>query len=165
MKPRQKRAVFVVLALVGVGLAYLLVNSALQSNISYFFSPSEIVNKEVLDDERIRLGDKVVHNDQVIRIGGMVKKGSLQRQPDGLTVEFIVTDNAADVTARYTGILPDLFKEEQGAVAKGKLGRDGIFYAEEVLAKHDESYVPPEVADAMEAAKQSKAGASQETTQ
>ena len=165
MKPRQKRAVFVVLALVGVGLAYLLVNSALQSNISYFFSPSEVVNKEILDDQRIRLGDKVVDKDQVIRIGGMVKKGSLQRQPDGLTVEFVVTDNAADVTARYTGILPDLFKEEQGAVAKGKLGQDGIFYAEEVLAKHDESYVPPEVADAMEAAKQSKAGASQETIQ
>lgn len=165
MKPRQKRAVFVVLALVGVGLAYLLVNSALQSNISYFFSPTEIANKEVLDDQRIRLGDKVVDKDQVIRIGGMVKKDSLQRQPDGLTVEFVVTDNVAEVTARYTGILPDLFKEEQGAVAKGKLGQDGIFYAEEVLAKHDESYVPPEVADAMEAAKQNKAGTTQETMQ
>lgn len=165
MKPRQKRAVFAVLALVGVGFAYLLVNSALQSNISYFFSPSEIANKEVIDDQRIRLGNKIIDKDQVIRIGGMVKKGTLQRQPDGLTVEFVVTDEAADVTARYTGILPDLFKEEQGAVAKGKLGQDGIFYAEEVLAKHDEAYVPPEVADAMEAAKQSKAGTTQEAAQ
>jgi cytochrome c-type biogenesis protein CcmE len=144
MKPRNKRIAFVVLGLVGVGLAYLLANSALQSNISYFFSPSQVAAKEA-------------PLDQVIRIGGMVKKGTLQRQADGLTVEFVITDEAADVTTRYTGILPDLFKEEQGAVAKGKLGQDGIFYAEEVLAKHDESYVPPEVADAMQTAKDKKA--------
>lgn len=165
MKPRQKRAVFVVMALVGVGLAYLLVSSALQSNISYFFSPSQVVNRVILDDQQMRLGDKVVSNDQLIRIGGEVKKDSLKRQEDGLTVTFILTDKAAEVTASYTGILPDLFKEEQMAVAKGKLGQDGIFYAEEVLAKHDESYVPPEVADAMKTAEQNKAGTPQETAQ
>lgn len=152
MKSRNKRFVFVILGLVGVGLAYLLANSALQSNISYFFSPSQVAANEA-------------PLDQVIRIGGMVKKGTLQRQPDGLTVEFVITDEAADVTTRYTGILPDLFKEEQGAVAKGKLGQDGIFYAEEVLAKHDESYVPPEVADAMQAAKDKKAAEQQEKAQ
>jgi cytochrome c-type biogenesis protein CcmE len=152
MKPRKKRIVFVLLGLLGVALAYVLANSALQSNISYFYSPSQVAANEA-------------PLDQVIRIGGMVKKGSLQRQADGLTVEFVITDEAADVTTRYTGILPDLFKEEQGAVAKGKLGQDGIFVAEEVLAKHDESYVPPEVADAMEAAKEAKAAEQQEKAQ
>ncbi len=152
MKTRHKRIVFVFLALAGVIFAYFLVNSALQSNISYFFSPSQVAAKEA-------------PLDQVIRIGGMVKEGTLQRQPDGLTVEFVVTDNAADVTARYTGILPDLFKEGQGAVAKGRLGQDGIFYAEEVLAKHDESYVPPEVADAMKTAHDKGTGEMQEKTQ
>jgi cytochrome c-type biogenesis protein CcmE len=165
MKPRQKRAVFVVLGLVGVGLAYLLVNSALQSNISYFFSPSQIAEKQILDDQRMRLGDQVVNKDQVIRIGGEVKKDSIKRQEDGLTVTFIITDKVAEVTTSYTGILPDLFKEEQMAVAKGKLDQDVVFYAEEVLAKHDESYVPPEVADAMKEAQEKKASQTQEAAQ
>lgn len=152
MKPRQKRMVFVAMGLVGVVLAYFLVNSALQSNISYFFSPSQVEAKEA-------------PLNQVIRIGGEVKKGTLKRQEDGLTVHFVMTDKVAEVTTSYTGILPDLFKEEQMAVAKGKLKEDGIFYAEEVLAKHDESYVPPEVAAAMKEAQEKKAKSEQEATQ
>ena len=88
----------------------------------------------------------------MIRVGGLVEKGTLKRQEDGLTVQFVVTDNAEKVTIRYTGILPDLFNEGQGVVTKGKLGEDGVFVAEEVLAKHDESYMAPEVADSLQTA-------------
>jgi cytochrome c-type biogenesis protein CcmE len=139
MKARQKRLVFVALALVGVAGAATLALSALQSNISYFFSPTQVMASE--------------HpTDAVFRVGGLVVKDSLQRQPDGLTVHFDVTDNAAVVPVSYTGILPDLFDEGQGVVAKGRIGTDGVFYAEEVLAKHDESYMPPEVADTLQTA-------------
>jgi cytochrome c-type biogenesis protein CcmE len=139
MKARQKRLVFVGLAVVGVGIAASLALSALQSNIAYFFSPSEVMASE--------------HpTDAVFRVGGLVVKDTLKRQPDGLTVRFDVTDNAATVPVSYTGILPDLFGEGQGVVAKGRIGDDGMFYAEEVLAKHDESYMPPEVADTLKTA-------------
>ncbi len=136
MKARHKRLVLVALGIVGVGIAASLALNALQSNISYFFSPSQVMAKEA-------------PNDHVFRLGGLVEDGSLQRQQDGLTVHFSVTDNAERVKVSYTGILPDLFNEGQGVVAKGKLGADGLFYAEEVLAKHDESYMPPEVADTL----------------
>lgn len=139
MKARQKRLMFVGLALVGVAGITTLALSALQSNISYFFSPSEVMASK--------------HpNDAVFRIGGVVVEESLQRQPDGLSVHFDVTDNAAVVPVSFTGILPDLFSEGQGVVAKGRIGGDGVFYAEEVLAKHDESYMPPEVADTLQTA-------------
>jgi cytochrome c-type biogenesis protein CcmE len=139
MRARQKRLVFVALALVGVAGATTLALSALQSNISYFFSPTQVMASE--------------HpTDAVFRVGGLVVEDSLQRQPDGLTVRFDVTDNAAIVPVSYTGILPDLFDEGQGVVAKGRIGNDGVFYAEEVLAKHDESYMPPEVADTLQTA-------------
>ncbi len=139
MRARQKRFVFVGLALVGVAGAAALALSALQSNISYFFSPTQVMASE--------------HpTDAVFRVGGLVVEDSLQRQPDGLTVHFDVTDNAAVVPVSYTGILPDLFDEGQGVVAKGRIGTDGVFYAEEVLAKHDESYMPPEVADSLKTA-------------
>lgn len=143
MKRRHKRIAFVALALVGVTVAAILVVNALRSNTSYFFSPSKVVAKEAPVS-------------QVLRLGGIVKKGSVKRTGDGLTVEFIVTDLAADVPVRYTGILPDLFAEEKSVVTKGKLQPDGVFLAEEVLAKHDEKYVPPEVAEAMEKAKKLK---------
>jgi cytochrome c-type biogenesis protein CcmE len=127
------------LALVGVAGAATLAVSALQSNISYFFSPTQVMASE--------------HpNDAVFRIGGLVVADTLERQPDGLTVHFEVTDNAAVVPVSYTGILPDLFSEGQGVVAKGRMGPDGTFVAEEVLAKHDESYMPPEVADTLQTA-------------
>jgi len=136
MKPRQKRIIFATIALVGVVAAAALVINALQSNMAYFFSPSQVMAGEV------KSGD-------TFRLGGMVVADSLQKSGDSLESQFVVTDNAESVLVSYTGILPDLFKEGQGTVAKGKLGSDGVFYAEEVLAKHDESYMPPEVTAAM----------------
>jgi len=136
MKARGKRLVLVGVAILGVGAAAALAISALQSNISYFFSPSQVLAKEAPAD-------------RVFRLGGLVDQGSLTRAADGLTVTFDVTDRAQTVKVSYTGILPDLFKEGQGAVTKGRLGPDGVFYAEEVLAKHDEAYMPPEVADSL----------------
>ena len=142
MKARHKRFVLVGLGIVGVVIAAALAINALQSNIAYFFSPSQVLAGEA-------------PRGHVFRLGGLVEKGTLQRQPDGLAVEFVVTDTAKSVTVRYTGILPDLFKEGQGVVTKGRLGDDGVFVAEEVLAKHDESYMPPEVGDALEKAAKS----------
>ncbi len=139
MKPRQKRLIFVGLAILGIGTASALALTALKSNISYFFSPSQVIAKESPADH-------------VFRLGGLVTTGTLKRQPDGLTVYFDVTDNAQTVKVAYTGILPDLFSEGKGVVTKGKLGADGIFYADEVLAKHDEDYVPPEVASTLKTA-------------
>jgi cytochrome c-type biogenesis protein CcmE len=139
MKARQKRLIFVGLGIVGVGAAAALALSALQSNIAYFFSPSQVLAQEAPADA-------------VFRLGGLVVADSIARQEDGLTVRFAVSDNAETVKVSYTGILPDLFGEGQGVVTKGKLGTDGVFYAEEVLAKHDESYMPPEVADSLKTA-------------
>ncbi len=136
MKARQKRLVLVSVAIIGVGAAAALALSALQSNISYFFSPSQVMAKEAPADH-------------VFRLGGLVSQGSVQRADNGLTVTFDVTDLAQTVKVSYTGILPDLFKEGQGAVTRGRLGPDGVFYADEVLAKHDEEYMPPEVADSL----------------
>ncbi len=136
MKARQKRMVLVGAAILGVGAAAALALTALKSNISYYFTPSQVQAKEAPTDRQIR-------------VGGMVTAGSLTRTGDGLTVTFDVTDLAQTVRVSYTGILPDLFKEGQGTVAKGRLRPDGVFYAEEVLAKHDESYMPPEVADTL----------------
>lgn len=139
MKARQKRLVFVGIAILGVGAAAAMALSALQSNLSYFFSPTQV-----------QAGEHPT--DAVFRVGGLVVTDTLKRQSDGLTVRFDVTDNAATVPVSYTGILPDLFGEGQGVVAKGRIGTDGMFYAEEVLAKHDESYLPPEVASTLQTA-------------
>lgn len=136
MKARQKRLVLVGAGIVGVGAAAALAIAALQSNISYYFSPSQVAANEA-------------PTSRVIRVGGLVTQGSLQRATDGLNLKFELSDLAKTVKVSYNGILPDLFKEGQGAVAKGKLGTDGTFYAEEVLAKHDEAYMPPEVADSL----------------
>jgi cytochrome c-type biogenesis protein CcmE len=130
---------FVGVAVVGVGIAATLALTALQSNISYFFSPSQV-----------HAGEHPT--DAVFRVGGLVVDDTLKRQEDGLTVRFDVTDNAQTVPVSYTGILPDLFGEGQGVVAKGRIGTDGVFYADEVLAKHDESYMPPEVEDTLQTA-------------
>ncbi len=140
MKPRQKRLLFVVVAVLAVVVAAALVTRALRSNMAYFFSPTQVAAGEAPADK-------------LFRIGGMVREGSLKRLDDrDLTVEFVVTDTAKDITVRYQGILPDLFKEGQGVVAKGRLGPNGVFLAEEVLAKHDEKYMPPEAADAIQSA-------------
>ena len=146
MKPRHKRLALVAVALAGLGVAAALVLNAFRSNLVFFFSPSQVFSKEA----------PVAKN---FRLGGLVEKGSLRREADGLTVEFIVTDTAKDIHVRYTGILPDLFREGQGMVAQGKLGDDGVFYADEVLAKHDEKYMPPEVAAALKEAKEKTGGA------
>ena len=151
MKARHKRLVLVGVAILGVGAAATLAISALQSNISYFFSPSQVLAKEAPAD-------------RVFRLGGLVNKGSLNRGADGLTVTFDVTDLAQSVKVSYTGILPDLFKEGQGTVTRGRPGPDGVFYAEEVLAKHDEAYMPPEVADSLKTAQSQGTPAAATTT-
>jgi cytochrome c-type biogenesis protein CcmE len=140
MKSRHKR-----LALVGMGLAILgvaaaLILNAFQSNLVFFYTPSQIVAKEAPQARSFR-------------VGGLVEQGSVQRQPDGVTVRFVVTDTANSIPVLYTGILPDLFKEGKGVVAQGQIGADGVFRAKEVLAKHDENYMPPEAADAVQRAR------------
>ncbi|MDE3740080.1 MULTISPECIES: cytochrome c maturation protein CcmE [Pseudomonas] len=137
MNPVRKKRLFIILAIVaGVGVAVALALSALQQNINLFYTPTQIANGEAPQDTRIRAG-------------GMVEKGSVQRSGDSLDVQFVVTDFAKSVTIRYHGILPDLFREGQGIVALGKLNADGVLVADEVLAKHDENYMPPEVTKAL----------------
>ncbi|KOR31624.1 cytochrome C biogenesis protein CcmE [Achromatium sp. WMS3] len=133
MKARNKRIILALIGLTAVGMAAYLAISALRNNIAYFFSPSQVLANEA------PIG-------ATFRLGGLVEKGSLRRHNDSLKVEFFVTDLAQKVPVVYTGILPDLFKEGQGVVTKGRLGTDGRFYADSVLAKHDETYMPPEVA-------------------
>ncbi|BBP84223.1 MULTISPECIES: cytochrome c maturation protein CcmE [unclassified Pseudomonas] len=137
MNPVRKKRLFIILAiLAGVGIAVALALSALQQNINLFYTPTQIANGEAPKDTRIRAG-------------GMVRDGSVRRSQDSLEVQFVVTDFAKDVTIRYHGILPDLFREGQGIVALGKLDADGVLVADEVLAKHDEKYMPPEVTKAL----------------
>lgn len=142
MKTRHKRIAFIVAGVAGVGLASFFVLKAFNKNIVFFFSPSQIAAKEA----------PVGRN---FRIGGLVENGSMKRDNDGLTVRFTVTDTANSVPVVYKGILPDLFKEGRGCVAQGHVGSDGVFYADQVLAKHDENYMPPEAAESLEKAKQS----------
>jgi cytochrome c-type biogenesis protein CcmE len=140
MNPRRRKLLLsVIFILIGVGAATGLALKAFQENLLYFYSPSQIANGEAPES-------------RLFRIGGMVVDGSVERDPESLKVSFVLTDTAERVTVSYEGILPDLFREGQGIVANGKLGNDGVFVAKEVLAKHDENYMPPEVADALEAA-------------
>jgi cytochrome c-type biogenesis protein CcmE len=142
LKPRHKRAALIVAALAIVGIAATLILNAFRSNIVFFFTPTQVATKEA----PVGRG---------FRIGGMVKEGSLKRE--GVNVHFVVTDFAQSVPVAYTGILPDLFKEGKGVVAQGKLDNDGVFHATEVLAKHDENYMPPEAAEALKKAQKSGA--------
>jgi cytochrome c-type biogenesis protein CcmE len=139
MKPRHKRIALIAGGLAALGIASVFVLQALDSNIAFFVTPSEVAAGKAPQGK-------------AFRVGGLVKAGSLRR--DNLTVHFVVTDTANDVPVAYTGILPDLFKEGKGAVAQGKLGPDGIFTASEVLAKHDENYMPPEAQHAVDQAQQ-----------
>ena len=139
LKPRHKRMALIVAGLALLGIAATLVLNAFRSNLVFFFTPTQVAAHEAPQG-------------RTFRIGGLVEKGSVQRQPDGVTVRFIVTDTAQSVPVAFTGILPDLFKEGKGVVAQGKLGADGVFRASEVLAKHDENYMPPEAANALERA-------------
>ena len=137
MKSRYKRALIIIAALVVIGVAASLILNALNSNIALFVTPSEVAAGKA-------------PKDQVFRIGGMVKDDSVRR--DGLTVRFVITDLVKDIPVAYTGILPDLFKEGKGAVIQGRMNANGEFIASEVLAKHDENYMPPEAKHALEQA-------------
>jgi cytochrome c-type biogenesis protein CcmE len=134
MTPRRKRLAIIGGILVAVGAATALVLNAFQSNLVFFYSPSQVAAKEA-------------PTNRTFRIGGMVEAGSVKRA--GVDVSFVVTDMANTVPVKYSGILPDLFKEGKGVVAQGQLGPDGVFVAREVLAKHDENYMPPEAAEAL----------------
>jgi cytochrome c-type biogenesis protein CcmE len=142
VKPRHKRAALIIGGLAAIGVAAALVLNALDSNIALYVTPSEVAAGKA-------------PTGKAFRIGGMVKEGSIAR--DNLTVNFVITDTARDIPVAYTGILPDLFKEGKGAVVQGRLGADGKFLATEVLAKHDENYMPPEAQHAVDQAKRAQA--------
>ncbi|HZV53757.1 MAG TPA: cytochrome c maturation protein CcmE [Rhodocyclaceae bacterium] len=141
MKPRHKRAALIIGGLAAIGIAAALVLNALDSNIALYVTPSEVAAGKA-------------PKGKAFRIGGMVRESSLRR--DNLTVHFVITDTAKDIPVAYTGILPDLFKEGKGAVVQGRLGDDGNFTATEVLAKHDENYMPPEAKHAVEQAQKAQ---------
>src|SRR5215207_6498112 len=140
MKPRHKRFGLIALGVAALGLAAYLVLNAFEKNLVFFFTPTQVAANEA-------------PRERTFRIGGLVQPGSVKRQSDGVSVQFIVTDTAQNIPVVYRGVLPELFKEGKGVVAQGKLGADGTFAASEVLAKHDENYMPPEAGHAIEQAK------------
>jgi cytochrome c-type biogenesis protein CcmE len=139
VKPRHKRIAAIAIGVVALGVVSALVLTAFQENLVFFFTPTEVAAKKAPQG-------------RTFRIGGMVEKGSVKRQSDGVTVQFIVTDTAKTIPVTFRGALPDLFREGKGVVAQGQLGADGVFRANEVLAKHDENYMPPEAKLAVEKA-------------
>ena len=141
MKPRHKKFIWIALGLAAIGVATALVLTAFNKNLVFFFTPSQVAANEA------PVG-------RTFRIGGMVQAGSVKRE--GVEVRFVVTDTAKSMPVVYRGQLPDLFREGKGVVAQGQLGADGVFTAREVLAKHDENYMPPEAAHAMEQAKKAQ---------
>ncbi len=143
MKPRHKKLAIIIGGVAGLAIVAALVLNAFRSNLVFFFSPSQVVAGEAPQGRSFRLG-------------GMVEEGSVKRAGDGLTVEFKVTDTAKSIPVSFKGILPDLFKEGKGVVTEGKLGADGVFRADQVLAKHDENYMPPEAAHAVEQAQKAQ---------
>jgi cytochrome c-type biogenesis protein CcmE len=147
MTPRRKRLITVAAILVGVGIATTFALQAFQKNLLYYYSPSQIKSGEAPASRSFR-------------VGGLVEDGSLKREPGSLEVHFVLTDYAEETVVSYTGVLPDLFREGQGVIARGKLRPDGTFVAEEVLAKHDENYMPPEVKQSLKP----RAASSQEST-
>ena len=136
MTRKRRRLGFVVAGMVLLGAAAALVLSAFEDNLVFFFSPTEMQTKQLAPG-------------QVIRVGGLVEEESVVRLEDGLTVSFVLTDTANTLPVRFTGVLPDLFREGQGVIAEGSMGADGVFVARDILAKHDENYMPREVADAI----------------
>jgi cytochrome c-type biogenesis protein CcmE len=135
MKPRHRRMALIIAGVAGLAVAAWLVLSAFQQNLVFFFTPSQVAANEAPQG-------------RAFRVGGVVEVGSVKRQPDGVTVNFTVTDTAKSIPVAYKGVLPDLFREGKGVVTQGRL-ENGVFIASEVLAKHDENYMPPEAADAM----------------
>ncbi len=151
MKPRTKRAAAILIGLTVLAAASALVLNAFRSNMVFFFSPSQVVAKEA-------------PRERSFRVGGLVEQGSLQRDATSLKVNFVVTDLAQKIPVTYTGLLPDLFREGKGVIAQGKLNADGVFHADQVLAKHDENYMPPEAADALAKARKGDLPAGADTT-
>ena len=145
MKPRHRRVLWIVAGLSGLGIAVALVLNAFQSNLVFFFTPTQIANGEAPKSKKFRLGGMVEENS--------LKRGSATSADTTVGVAFVVTDGAKSIPVKFNGILPDLFKEGRGVVAQGQLGDDGLFLASEVLAKHDENYMPPEAARALDQAK------------
>ena len=139
MKPRHRRLILVVAGLAALSITTALVLNAFRSNLVFYFTPTQVA-------------DHVAPVNKTFRIGGLVEKGSLKHMPAGLTVQFVVTDTAKSIPVRYKGILPDLFSEGKGVVAQGRLEPDGVFVAQNVLAKHDANYMPPDAAAALKAA-------------
>ncbi len=148
MKRKHRRLAFVAAGMVALGAAAALVLVAFEDSLVFFYSPSDLAEKDLPEGRRVRLG-------------GLVEEGSVRRLADGLTVEFRVTDLAATVPVIYTGVLPDLFREGQGVVTEGVLRADGVFKADGVLAKHDETYMPPEVAEALKRSGRWRGGGAQ----
>ena len=143
MKPRTRRLGWIIGGLAALGVAAALVLNAFRSNLVFFFTPTQVAAREAPQG-------------RPFRVGGLVETGSLAREPNSLTVRFRVTDTAQTIPVTYTGLLPDLFKEGKGVVAQGTLGPDGVFRASEVLAKHDENYMPPAAADAVKQAHEAR---------
>ena len=143
MKPRHKRFGLIALGIAALGLAAFLVLNAFEKNLVFFFTPTQVAANEA-------------PKERTFRIGGLVEPGSVKRQPDGVSVQFVVTDTAKNIPVVYRGVLPDLFKEGKGVVTQGRLGADGVFMASEVLAKHDENYMPPEAGQAIDKAKHAR---------
>ncbi len=139
MKARHKRLAFIVAGVIAILIAAALILNAFQSNLVFFFTPTQVVNGEAPQNVNFR-------------IGGLVEQGSLKRAGNSLAIEFVVTDTVKKINVVYSGILPDLFREGKGVVAQGKLDNKGIFHADNVLAKHDENYMPPEAAEALKRA-------------
>ena len=137
MTPRKKRILVVCMMIAGISVAALLILTAFEKNLMYFYSPTEIINGEAPQSRSFR-------------IGGLVVSDTVIRNPDDLKVSFVLTDTVHEIKVIYDGILPDLFREGQGIVANGKLKSENVFVADEVLAKHDENYMPPEVKEALE---------------
>lgn len=135
MKPKHQRLLLILAGMLCLAGGIALILSTFRTNMVFFYSPTELHSQSI-------------PGDRIIRIGGLVKAGSIRKDADMVT-EFVITDMTQDVTVRYTGLLPTLFREGQGMVARGKLDTDGTFIAEELLAKHDENYMPREVADAL----------------
>ena len=146
MKLRHKRIALIIAGLAGLSIAAALVLRAFQNNLVFFFSPTQVVAKEAPVN-------------RTFRVGGLVENGTLKRDNDGLTVRFVITDTAKSIPVVYKGILRDLFKEGKGCVAQGRVGGDGVFYADQVLAKHDENYMPPEAGKAIDSAKHEREAA------
>ncbi len=148
MKPRTKRIAMVAGGLAALAVAAALVLTAFQQNLVFFFTPSQVAANEAPQD-------------RIFRIGGLVEPGSVKRQADGVTVQFAVTDTVKAIQVVYRGFLPDLFREGKGVVTQGRLSADGVFQASEVLAKHDENYMPPEAAEALKQAQATRQQAAQ----